>query len=483
MKTIKYIIQLIAVTVMTFSGYSCVKVDEPSAYSEVTEYPEIYPDYINVTIPVNIAPLRFGIKNAADESVVVIEGKNGKSVIGAEDNKFLIKEKDWKQIVGQSAGDSVCVRVYSKKEGKWFAYKPFSWYISHDEIDQWLVYRLIAPGYELWNKMGIYQRNLSTYSENVIISNENTENNCINCHSFSNNSPENMSFHMRAKLGGTYIKKEGNIKKIIPSEISKVKSFVYPSWHPSGRYIAYSSNDTKQAFHLSDSNRIEVYDLSSDVIVFDTQAQKVLTDSLLFSSSSFETFPAFTPDGKSLLFCTAEKRNMPQEFKEVKYSICSIGFDPISGTFSSCVDTIYNCNIDNGSASFPRVSPDGKFMVFTKSNYGNFSIWHKESDLYIYDYENKTITEMKEANSNDVDSYHSWSSNSRWLVFSSRRMDGLYTSPYIVHIDKNGKCSKAFVIPQEDPDFYKKFMYSFNIPELVKEKVEVDTKELLKVCK
>lgn len=460
---------------------SCVKNEEPYAEKVLEKYPEIYPDYVNVMIPVNIAPLRFGVKDKSEESVVAIEGRSGKLVIKSSNNKFLIEEGAWRQMVEEAAGDSVCVRVYTKKEDKWCAYKPFSWYISKDKIDSWLVYRLIAPGYELWNKMGIYQRNLSTYHESTIISNNNTKNNCINCHSFSNNTPENMSFHMRSVMGGTYIKKGENIKKIIPSEISNVNSFVYPSWHPSGRYIAYSCNDTKQAFHSCDSNRVEVYDLSSDVIVFDTETQKVITDSLIFSSGSFETFPTFTPDGKSLLFCTAEKRTLPQEFDKVKYSICSIGFDAESGKFSSCVDTIYNCNEYNGSASFPRVSPDGRFMVFTESDYGNFSIWHRESDLYIYDFESKTISEMNGANSDNVDSYHSWSSNSRWLVFSSRRMDGLYTNPYIVHVDENGKCSKAFVVPQKDPDFYKKFMYSFNIPELVKDKVHLDVKDVLKI--
>lgn len=480
---IKYFSHLIVAMVSLLFAFSCVRNEEPYAEKFLEKYPEIYPDYINVKIPVNIAPLRFGIKDKSEECVVAIESKGGKLVVKSRNNKFFIEEEAWRQMIEQTAGDSVSVRVYTKEEDKWCAYKPFSWYISKDKIDSWLVYRLIAPGYELWNKMGIYQRNLSTYQESAIISNNNTKNNCINCHSFSNNTPENMSFHMRAVFGGTYIKKGESIKKIIPSEISNVKSFVYPSWHPSGRYIAYSTNDTKQAFHSCDSNRIEVYDLTSDVIVFDTEKQKVLTDSLIFSPISFETFPTFTPDGKSLLFCTAEKRNLPQEFDKVKYSICSIGFDAESGKFSSSVDTIYNCNEYNGSASFPRVSPDGKFMVFTESDYGNFSIWHRESDLYIYDFENKTISEMNGANSDNVDSYHSWSSNSRWLVFSSRRMDGLYTSPYIVHVDENGKCSKAFVVPQEDPDFYNKFMYSFNIPELVKDKVHLDVKDVLKICK
>ena len=81
---------------------------------------------------------------------------------------------------------------------------------------------------------------------------------------------------------------------------------------------------------------------------------------------------------------------------------------------------------------------------------------------------------LEAANSDDVESYHSWSSNSRWLVFSSRRIDGLYTRPYLVHIDENGKTGKPLVLPQEDPDFYSRFMFSYNIPEFVKGKVEAE---------
>lgn len=77
------------------------------------------------------------------------------------------------------------------------------------------------------------------------------------------------------------------------------------------------------------------------------------------------------------------------------------------------------------------------------------------------------------ANSRDTESYHSWSSNGRWLLYASRRVNGLYSMPYIVHIDAQGKPSKPFLLPQKSPDFYDKCLKSFNIPEFVKDKVEL----------
>ena len=73
---------------------------------------------------------------------------------------------------------------------------------------------------------------------------------------------------------------------------------------------------------------------------------------------------------------------------------------------------------------------------------------------------------MTEANSEDTESFHNWSTNSRWLVFSSRRDDGLYTRPYFCHVDANGVVGKAFMLPQQNPRrFYRDRFFSFNVPD------------------
>ena len=87
---------------------------------------------------------------------------------------------------------------------------------------------------------------------------------------------------------------------------------------------------------------------------------------------------------------------------------------------------------------------------------------------------------MTEANSPDVDSFHSWSSNSRWFVFSSRRMDGNYTRPFIAYFDKNGKAHKPFVIPQEDPEWNILLLKSYNVPELSRDAVTISPQALRK---
>lgn len=462
-------------------------VKEPIVRMTLNELPAIFPDYADATIPPHVAPLRFRLLQPSDEAIAVLSCNGEKMLTAAtRDGKFLFAEKKWNALLDEAAGKDISVTIYRKEKDEWQVYPPFLWHVATDPADDYLVYRLIEPGYELWNKMGIYQRRLADYEQTPIIENSSTNHNCMNCHSFCQQDPKKMLFHMRAELPGTYILSGNTVEKLDAAASEKVKSLVYPSWHPSGKFVAFSVNNTRQAFHLNDKNRIEVYDLSSDVVVYDVNNHEVVTDSLIFSDKAFETFPTFSPDGKTLYFCSAQAKEMPEDFESVKYSLCAISFDPETRRFGSCVDTLYNSDHtssaksgeENKSASFPRVSPDGKFLVFTLSGYGNFSIWHKDADLYSIDLRTGVMHCMDEVNSDDVESYHSWSSNSRWLVFSSRRMDGLYTCLYVVHIGEDGKVGKPFVLPQEDPDFYSRFMYSYNIPEFVKGRVEVEKQDI-----
>ena len=175
---------------------------------------------------------------------------------------------------------------------------------------------------------------------------------------------------------------------------------------------------------------------------------------------------------------------MPQKFDKVKYNLCRIDFHPENMTFGNRVDTIFHAASIDKSVSFPRISPDGKYLVFTLHNYGNFSIWHKEADLYAVNLSNKKVFALTAANSKDTESYHSWSSNSRWLVFSSRRADGLYTRPFFTYIDKNGIAHKPFMLPQKNPrKYYQELMVSYNIPECIKGKVEVNKHEIAETLK
>ena len=84
---------------------------------------------------------------------------------------------------------------------------------------------------------------------------------------------------------------------------------------------------------------------------------------------------------------------------------------------------------------------------------------------------------MDEINSDEADSFHNWSDNSRWVVFTSRRNDGLYSHLYLTGIDDHGHFTKPFLLPQKNPEeYYSRSLYSFNTPDFTKTKVDFDSR-------
>lgn len=428
-------------------------------------------------MPRNICPPNFMIKQECDRAWAIVSGSSGYSFSTYSSNgKIILDPKSWQKAIEES--DSIAISIITEKDGQRAKYSDFAIYISSC-IDPYLTYRRIEPGYEHYTEMGIYQRCLQSYDERAIIDNSLTNHGCMNCHSFCKQDAGKFLFHLRAEYGATYIVDHGNIEKLNTKTQNAISNFVYPYWHPDGRYVAFSTNNTQQIFHACDPNRIEVFDHESDVVVYDVENHKALAPALLSSKNDMETFPTFSPDGKTLYFCSARNQGtMPDSCKKVRYNLMKISFEAGDGSFGGKVDTVINAEKIHKSISLPRISPDGRWMVFVMMDYGTFSIWHQEADLYIMDLATGEYSNITTINSPRPESYHSFSSNGEWMVLASRRDDGLYTRPYITHIDENGRFSKPFVLPQRDPEYYAICLKSFNIPELSKNAVEISQYEI-----
>ena len=123
--------------------------------------PEIFPDYVDVTIPPNIAPLNFKLKDACVEARAILEcGPEKLEIKTGKDACFVIPASGWKRLLRAASGNHLNVTVQAFVNDEWIAYVPFIIKVAKEPVDGWLAYRLIEPGYELWNRMGIYQRNL-----------------------------------------------------------------------------------------------------------------------------------------------------------------------------------------------------------------------------------------------------------------------------------------------------------------------------------
>lgn len=442
--------------------------------------PQIYPDYVGVTVPVNIAPLCFCMADEEARLVdAVVADSHGHSLHGQGEESVDFDLDEWHTLLGQNLGDSLTVTVSAKYEDGWRTYRPFAIHVSPDSIDYGLCYRLIEPGYEVWSKMGIYERDLSSFDERALIENTQFEG-CVNCHSFNRGNPANMSLHIRGAHSATLLRRnDGHLAAYNTQTDQTLGLCVYPYWHPSGRYIAYSTNATSQVFHMAHAGRVEVFDTASDLQVYDTERNELLLTPLLKQDSVYETYPVFSADGRSLYFCAA--RALPEgshELDSIRYNLLRIDFDPATGQFGNRIDTIVYAEAQRMSVSFPRPSYDGRFLCYTLSRFGQFSIWHHEADLYLMDLTTGQSRPMAGANSEDTESFHNWSTNSRWMVFSSRRDDGLFTRPYFCHVDAKGRVSKAFMLPQRNPRrFYQERFFSFNVPDFITRPTRFDGHE------
>lgn len=435
--------------------------------------PRIFPDYRDVTIPATIAPLNFTIDNASRLDVTLM-GDDGSTL---HVNGFMAQfpQKKWRKLLAANKGASIQVDTYGLIDDQWQQFTPFRLYVSEDPIDWGLAYRLILPSYEGMGKVGIYERDLSSCRQQEIISTEEV-NGCINCHSFNQCDPKDLSLHVRGFHGATLIRQQAQIKAFTTKTDSTISSCVYPYWHPSGDYIAYSTNTTRQGFYQRAENILEVFDYASDIVVYDIRNNQLLSCPLLKGDEAWETFPAFSPDGKTLYFCSAAPKAIPEQLHTIRYDLCCIAFDPETGKFGDQIDTLVHASNAGFSIAFPRPSFDGKFLMYTASSFGNFLIWHNDSDLFLLDLETGETRSMEGVNNEDAaDSYHNWSSNSRWFVFGSRRDDRTHTRAYICHIDAEGIPGRPFLLPQKDPrTYYDSMLMSYNIPEFVTAPVAFD---------
>ena len=471
--TVRRLLAFLPFYLFTFLLFSCTPV--PEHVTLVEEAAPIYPDYCDVTIPQNIAPLNFLLRTDCE----AVEAKVGDITINARGNEVVFDIDEWRALMAQAASKALTVTITALIDGQWLQYKPFQWTVVADKVDPYLTYRLIEPDYEIWNHVQIQQRCVENFEVNALGHYEQLENRCMNCHTFANQNPNLSMMYVRGQNGGAILNQDGKLSKL------SIPGSVYFGFSPTGRYITYSTQNIIPAFHSEASKRLEVFDARSNVFVADMQEHRIITSPLLSDSLVFETFPTFSPDGKYIYYCAADSVSLPTDIKQLQYSLVRIPFDEQTGTIGTKVDTLVNAKLQTSnfklqSTCHPRISPDGRYLLYTVADYGTFPIWHPEADLQMIDLQTGRIDSLAIVNSQKSDTYHAWSSNSRWFVFASKRDDGLYGKPYFCYIDKDGKAHKPFCLPQKYPTFYDNNLKSFNAPELGKGKVPFDVNDVAK---
>ena len=480
---------------------SCVNhPDVPSSSKDTKRLPAIMPDYCDVTVPCNIAPLNFMLPvEEYEECVARISTPDGKQQTYGNGVKVQIPESEWHAMLDASKGKSMKVEVWGKKQGEWLSFKAFKINVAKEPIDEYISYRLIEPSYIVYDYMEIAQRNITSFEETQIFNNkvacDDPKGQCINCHSYQNYKTDNMLFHARATRGGTVIVNDGKVSKVDLKRDYTISAGVYPAWHPTAKLVAFSTNQTHQVFHTSHPNKVEVFDTASDLILYDVQTDSV---SIVSNDSTLlEVFPTWSPDGKYLYYCKSvplpddlSEKDIRYTYQKLQYNLYRRTFDVATHRFGD-EELVYDAASRNKSVTLPRISPDGRYMLFAEGQYGCFHIWHHDASIVCMplgqqpslNTQHPTFLDLTKMNSEGfADSYPTWSSNGHWIMCASRRIDGNYSRVFFAYFN-NGKAEKAFLLPQEDPEQNTFRLKSYNRPEFMVEPVGITVEEFSRVFK
>ena len=425
-------------------GACSMQVENPM---QVDELPRIYPDYVEVTIPADIAPMNFNFDGGDIDCMdVVVKGSKGGEMHTQGDYADFDAE-EWRELTEQNISGALTFTVCVLQDGTWRQYRDFKMQVSSYRLDDYgLTYRRIPPG-------------------------------CMNCHTPNRANPQQFTLQIRGEGGGTMVQKEG-VQRWYDTKTDSTKAAgSYAYWHPQGDYCAYATNSVHQSFFTGTGQRIEVYHKFSDIIILDTRTNELVLSPLL-QTPDLEIFPAFSADGKTLYYSTSKPCDVPAEYEKVKCSLCAIPFDAQTGSYGSQVDTLLNGPKDSCSYVLARPSYEGRWLMYTRASRSNFPVCQPDADLWLMDLKTGEVRRMDEVNSPDVESYHNWSSDSRWFVFTSKRENGMYAQLFLACMGDDGKATKPFLLPQRNPKkFYFEMMDSYNVPDFTKTKVDFDMKE------
>jgi hypothetical protein len=454
---------------------------------------KILPDYGMAVLPPNIAPLDFLIQEKGDAYFVRIIAQKGQAIEIACTNGLIRPEsRAWHRLLAENRGSDLQIDVYvrtaaDKGTPAWTQFTSLHHAIAQEPIDDFLVYRRIRPGHSTWRDMGIYQRDLRGFAESPILDNGHFKHGCVNCHTFCNNRPEKMLLAIRSQpYGSSAILVDGG-------KVAKIGTkFGYAAWHPSGTFLTFSVNDVRQVFHSAANEVRDVMDFDSFIATFRPGQQQVRSVPGLADKDRLETYPTWSADGKMLYFCTAPRTWKASSLLEgtydrIKYDLARISYDVAADHWGE-PETVLASQDAGGSILLPRVSPDGRWLLLTLCDYGCFPVYRKSSDLVLMDLATPNGSgphpyRRLEINSDASESWHCWSSNGRWIAFSSKRLSHIFTRTYLAYVDEQGKVSEPLLLPQRDPDFYDSCLWTFSVPELITGPVQTRNEGLARVVR
>jgi len=334
--------------------------------------------------------------------------------------------------------------------------------ISRDPADDYIVYRLVSPPFSSAKTPNLFTRDIRKDEQKLFLSARRKY--CVNCHCFSSKQGNvgKLSIQVRSLdarghklpvyLGVYDIDKGSGYRVQLPFEIQMT---TYMAWSPDHMKLAFSANQKIAALKpiLYETQLAGMS--TSDIAIYDLTRNEAYLLPGASDPNMLEVYPRWSPDQTLIVFSRSPVGAHPA------YTLYDLYAIQVDGGEESVAWPVEDAGNNARSSYFPRFSPDGKWFSFCQCDGGD--LIRSSSDIYLKAGNLKGPAHTLACNvPYAADSWHSWSSNSRWIVWASKRDGGIYASLYLTHIDEAGHASPAIRLPvKRRPDA------SFNIPEFV----------------
>lgn len=461
---------------------------EPAAIT-AGRSPRLKPDYTGLTIPPNIAPLNFTVLENGSAFKVCFHAKSGSPIeIGSATDQIVIPAKPWRELIDASKGSELLMDICVKnKEGQWVQFTTVTNTVASDEIDPILIYRKIHPSHNRWTTMGLFQRDLRNFKETPFVENKRFSGGCCHCHALRNNDPDYFLALVRSEQHKNSLLIISNgVVSSIGGQVGAV------SWHPKAPLVAASFAKTRLMLHTARNDMRDITELEDWVGYFSLDSKTVKHIPGLDDKRRLVTFPAWSPDGLYLYYCSAPNPLtngvvVGKSYEQERYDLMRISYNLERDQWGQPEPVILARDIGFSMAQ-PRISPDGNWLYVCCVPYGCWPAYDRTSDIYGINLKEgaasgKFSAQKLSLNSTECESWLSWSSNSRWVVFSSKRGNPLFNRTHIAYIAADGRCGKPFVVPQEDPEFYDSMLRTYTIPTLATHPVRASQCDLITAIK
>ena len=339
------------------------------------------------------------------------------------------------------------------------------------------MYRMVVPPFNKRKTPDTFARSISSFEERPFLLARNQY--CYNCHTFSSKTGISGKLSVQARymrpgsklpvyLGVYDIDQQRGWKAKLPFEI-QMSTFM--SWSGDGRRLAFSANQQLVTFEPIVFETQFAGEPTSDLAIYDAVDNSAYLLPGADDPERLEMLPAWSLDGQRIVFCSGPAGLHPAQ---TRYDLYEIPFSEGKGGEARPIPGA----AENGRSNFyPHFSPDGKWFSFVQADAG--ILIKASSDIYLMPADLQTAPHRLEANAEGVaDSWHSWSSNSRWLVFASKRENGIFARLFMTEIDAQGHSSPAVRLPIKEEPFA-----SFNIPEFVAQWPQIDEAQLFEIVR